>query len=98
MLARIYATMIQFMDKYCGNKSHIGHMKDKFYYECLFFCTKLYKQGNNEAFIKRFIHKNEVTSLKEILRISKNMKLKIKLIITYYLGFKWYYKLFVKEK
>ena len=98
MLSKIYATMIQFMKDYCHNKKHISHMKDKFYYESLFFSSRLYRQEGQENFIKQFIYQNEVSSLKEMLRMSKNRKLKIKLMITYYLGFRWYYKLFVKEK
>ena len=73
-------------------------MKDKFYYESLFFSSRLYQQEGQENFIKQFIYQNEVSSLKEMLRMSKNRKLKIKLMIAYYLGFRWYYKLFVKEK
>lgn len=98
MLAKVYATMILFMKEYCCNEENITHMKDKFYYESLFYSGKLYKQGNNEGFIKQFIKNNDASSLKEMIRISKNVKLKIKLLIAYYLGFSWYYKIFVKEK
>ena len=89
------------MQDYCKSNQEVVFMKERFYYDLLFYCKKIYESGkvdNKElfCFIKDLVKQNDVSSLKEICKISKNYKLKIKLLITYYLNFKWYYRLFVR--
>ena len=101
MVTNLFKEMLSFMQDYCKSNQEVVFMKERFYYDLLFYCKKIYESGkvdNKElfCFIKDLVRQNDVSSLKEICKISKNYKLKIKLLITYYLNFKWYYRLFVR--
>jgi len=99
-LAKLYHEMIEFMENYCHETSQIISMKERFYYDVLYYGEMIYLQSTNRqelySFIKRFVKENEVTTLNRFNKESKNMKLKIKLWTIYYLDFGWFYKIFVR--
>ena len=59
------------MQDYCKSNQEVVFMKERFYYDLLFYCKKIYESGkvdNKElfCFIKDLVKQNDVSSLKEI--------------------------------
>lgn len=98
-LGIIYDEMINFMTSYVGESKQITFMKERFYYQVLYFLEMMYIKGQEVTnFAKKFIKKNDASSLEEILKQSKNIKLKVKLWVICYMDFKMFYRIFIRKK
>lgn len=75
----------------------MNDLKDSYYYALLYRFDGIYRNTKNRQinqYVKETFKTNTIASFQEMMKTSKNVKLKIKLAIAYYFGFDIYYRLF----